>query len=74
MERKIQPVQPIRRTRAVRGIRPVKLHRRPRYRSKLKANLFDKRFAIEKPEPETSVVNHAHYAPEGVGGHIDFKG
>jgi hypothetical protein len=74
MERKIEPVQPIRKTRAVRGIRPVKLHRRPRYRSRLKENLFDNRFEIEKPESEISVVNHAHYAPEGVGGHIDFKG
>lgn len=73
MERKIEPVQPVKKTRAVRGIRPVKLYRRPRYRSKLKANLSEKKTIIENPEAETGAVNGAHYTPEGIGGRIDFK-
>lgn len=74
MERKIEPIAPIKKTRAIRGIRPIKLHRRPRYYSKLKATLLDNPSLVEEQEPESQVLNHAHYTPEGLGGHIDFKG
>ncbi|VBB07202.1 Hypothetical protein LUCI_2446 [Lucifera butyrica] len=73
MERKIKPVQPIKKTRAVREVQPVRLHHRPRYKSRLNADLFEKKITIEKPEAETGSINHAHYVPEGVGEHIDFK-
>lgn len=75
MERKIEPVEPVRKTRAVRAVRPIKLHHRPRYRSKLKAKLVQKNLAVKNSEPEceTEIINHAHHTPEGVGEHIDFK-
>lgn len=75
MERKIEPIQPIKKIRAIRKIRALKLHRKPRYRSKLKANLFEKKNGIEnrESESETGITNHAHYTPENVGGSIDFK-
>ena len=75
LERKIEPIEAIKKTRPVRGIRPVKLHRRPRYKSKLKGDLSEKNVVVAEleVEHETSAVNHAHYTPDGVGSHIDFK-
>lgn len=76
MEEKIVPVQPIRPIKEVRAVRPVKLLRRLRYRSELKKNP-----PAFRPEGQSQVQleadnnsqNKAHYNPEHIGEHADFK-